>query len=128
MSEASERDFPCCNTPTPATGHPAPITGDDYARTVWRDRGARIAALEAENAELRFDLDAERQQYVELRAELADATTAAQNLRDELQAAQERLRRVEALADLWANREGIEGPTLTRGLASDLRAALEAQP
>jgi len=80
---ASEWDFPCCNTPTPPTGHPAPITGDDYAIAVWRDRGARIAALEAENAQLRFDLDAERQQYVELRAELADATTAAQNLRDE---------------------------------------------
>ena len=119
MSDLSERDFPCCNTPTPPTGHPAPITGDDYARAVWRDRGARIAALEAENAELRFDLDAERQQYVELRAELADATTAAQNLRDELQAAQERLRRVESLADEWERDYEPCGDTL--------RAALEAQ-
>ena len=37
----------------------------------------------------------------ELRAMLADATAAAQNLRDELQGAQERLRRVRELADEW---------------------------
>lgn len=39
--------------PTPPT-HARPATvGDERARVVWRDRGVRIAALEAENAELR---------------------------------------------------------------------------
>ena len=130
---ASERDFPCCNTPTPATGHPAPITGDDYARTVWRDRGERIAALEAENAELRFDLDAERQQYVELRAELADATTAAQNLRDELQAAQEENGRLRRLAErvITVHEQVVMDTAEDRDLharaCSTFRAALEAK-